>query len=195
MLYDPQRRWQDAPGRPCMTVDDPEMFHPPADGRVGNGPAVPSRQRRLDAAKALCRTCPVMHQCRRDTWGEEEGVWGGTDEWERARFRRAVSARMSKWPPARRRAWAAECYHLWHSVHPQTWREVRRKCGLPQSVAEVLVREHTELLAQQAEEKAARKVESATRASREAERALGGLTVQSLPRMRGGGHDSVTTAA
>jgi len=49
--------------------------------------------REIDAAKALCATCPVMAECRafaRDherpagSWG---GVWGGMDAWQRAGFR------------------------------------------------------------------------------------------------------------
>ena len=60
---------------------EPELFFP-----VGtSGPALVQTAR----AKAVCRRCPVMIQCR--TWalttGQTAGVWGGMSEDERRRDR------------------------------------------------------------------------------------------------------------
>ena len=43
------------------------------------------RQRREEAAKALCARCPVIEQCREHALAVQEpyGVWGGLSESER----------------------------------------------------------------------------------------------------------------
>lgn len=41
-----------------------------------------------DKAKRVCRQCPVVEACARDSLGELEGVWGGLDPAERKRIRR-----------------------------------------------------------------------------------------------------------
>jgi WhiB family redox-sensing transcriptional regulator len=63
---------------------DPDLFFP-----VGStGPAIAQ----LEAAKAVCATCPVSAECLQ--WalatGQDSGVWGGTSEEERRAMRRAV---------------------------------------------------------------------------------------------------------
>ncbi|MGW1174581.1 WhiB family transcriptional regulator [Kitasatospora sp. NPDC002543] len=62
---------------PCQ--DEPELFHAP-EGREHANAALA----RINAAKALCFTCPVIVACR--TLGRqlrEIGVWGGEDDDER----------------------------------------------------------------------------------------------------------------
>lgn len=58
---------------------DPEMFHP-AQGAVVQA----------QAARAVCRTCPVADECLESALvnGEHIGIWGGTTEKERIRIRR-----------------------------------------------------------------------------------------------------------
>lgn len=43
------------------------------------------RQQRESAAKAICRTCPVLSQCREYALmvREPHGIWGGLNEYER----------------------------------------------------------------------------------------------------------------
>ncbi|WP_055494196.1 WhiB family transcriptional regulator [Streptomyces sp. TP-A0356] len=67
--------------------EDPELFFP-----VGTtGPAVVEAA----AAKRVCRRCPVIDECL--AWalssGQTAGVWGGTDERERAELLRATRER------------------------------------------------------------------------------------------------------
>ena len=61
---------------------DPELFFPV--GTAGPG------ARQVEAAKRICRTCPVQHKCL--TWalehGVTDGVWGGTTGEERRTLRR-----------------------------------------------------------------------------------------------------------
>ncbi|ABD94182.1 transcriptional factor WhiB-like [Streptomyces phage mu1/6] len=62
---------------PCRTA--PELFHAP-DGREPANAALA----RVNAAKALCTTCPVISACR-DLGRRlhETGVWGGETDEER----------------------------------------------------------------------------------------------------------------
>jgi hypothetical protein len=62
---------------PCQ--DEPELFHAPEGREHAN-----SALARINAAKSLCFTCPVIAACR--TLGRqlrETGVWGGEDDNER----------------------------------------------------------------------------------------------------------------
>ncbi|MEU1595363.1 WhiB family transcriptional regulator [Streptomyces sp. NPDC005708] len=69
--------------------EDPELFFP-----VGStGPYLVETA----AAKRVCRRCPVMAECL--DWalrtGQTAGVWGGTDEKERARLLRTTKHRST----------------------------------------------------------------------------------------------------
>ncbi len=80
--------WRDRAA--CRDVD-PELFFP-----VGStGDAV----QEIEAAKAVCRTCPVRAECLEFALqaNQEAGVWGGASEEERRKMR-------SAWVAARRRA-------------------------------------------------------------------------------------------
>jgi WhiB family transcriptional regulator, redox-sensing transcriptional regulator len=62
---------------------DPDVFFP-----VGTtGPAL----RQIEAAKAVCRTCPSLDPCLEFALrtGQDAGVWGATSEEERRAIRRA----------------------------------------------------------------------------------------------------------
>src|SRR5262245_40773237 len=63
----------------CLYVD-PDLFYPE------QGDVAAAR-----AAKRICSTCPVTHQCLQDALGRPErfGVWGGKTEHERRRLHRA----------------------------------------------------------------------------------------------------------
>lgn len=62
----------------CRGVDSSVFFHP--DGELGR-----ARAEREMRAKALCRQCPVIVQCRTHALsvGEPYGIWGGLGESER----------------------------------------------------------------------------------------------------------------
>jgi WhiB family transcriptional regulator, redox-sensing transcriptional regulator len=62
----------------CRGVDSSVFFHP--DGERGR-----ARLQRERRAKEMCRTCPVMAQCRAHALdvGEPYGIWGGLSETER----------------------------------------------------------------------------------------------------------------
>lgn len=62
----------------CTGMDAGRFFHP--EGERGG-----RRRRRDDDAKAVCRTCPVIEECREHALRTQEpyGVWGGLTEEER----------------------------------------------------------------------------------------------------------------
>jgi WhiB family redox-sensing transcriptional regulator len=67
--------------------EDPDVFFP-----VGTtGPAMDD----VEAAKEVCRRCPVIMECLRWAVATEQttGVWGGTSEVERAGLLRAERRR------------------------------------------------------------------------------------------------------
>ncbi|MDY5584264.1 MAG: WhiB family transcriptional regulator [Arcanobacterium sp.] len=63
----------------CNSLDPEYFFHP--EGERG-GP----RRRRIERAKRICQTCPVLEQCREYALSHHEpyGVWGGLSEEERS---------------------------------------------------------------------------------------------------------------
>lgn len=71
----------------CRGLDSEVFFRP--EGERGN-----ARARRESAAKAVCRHCPVLEQCRRYALSVRElhGVWGGLSEAERRQLTGAPSA-------------------------------------------------------------------------------------------------------
>ena len=62
----------------CRRENPDVFFHP--DRERG-----PSRRNRDNAAKAVCRRCPVLATCRKDALQVHEpyGVWGGLTQHER----------------------------------------------------------------------------------------------------------------
>lgn len=70
----------------CRGMDTGYFFHP--EGERG-----PARTRRETGAKAVCRSCPVLVQCRRHalTVHEPFGVWGGLSESEREALARGAA--------------------------------------------------------------------------------------------------------
>ncbi len=75
-----RERWRDQAA--CRSLD-PNLFFPAG----ATGAAV----EHIQAAKAVCRSCPVVEACLRFAieTNQEAGIWGGRDEDERRRLRRA----------------------------------------------------------------------------------------------------------
>lgn len=62
----------------CRGMDAEAFFHP--EGERGQ-----ARTARVARAKAVCRRCPVIVECRSHALAAQEpfGIWGGLDEGER----------------------------------------------------------------------------------------------------------------
>lgn len=63
----------------CRDEEPSMFFHPEGERGV-------ARRKRAEAAKAVCRLCPVLAECRDHALRVREpyGVWGGLTEEERA---------------------------------------------------------------------------------------------------------------
>lgn len=70
---------------PVKTLE--RTFFYPGPGIVRDRPSK-FAQRAWDRAKETCIECPFYLQCRERCWGEEYGVIGGTDQYERHLYRR-----------------------------------------------------------------------------------------------------------
>ena len=75
----------------CRGADSSVFFHP--DGERGR-----ARAMREHRAKAICRECPVIEQCRNHALsvGEPYGIWGGLSESERDAILRPTSRNRSR---------------------------------------------------------------------------------------------------
>ncbi|WP_412080384.1 WhiB family transcriptional regulator [Streptomyces sp. SCL15-6] len=81
------RVWEWQADAACRGMDS-AVFFPPA------GEPTMARRRREDAARAICRSCPVSGPCGRFALASQQhyGVWGGYTETER----RSAVRRMNR---------------------------------------------------------------------------------------------------
>lgn len=144
VLFDPERRWM--PRAICNWDDDKQIFFAPG----GQPDRAPSKvtEARWAQAKEICDVCPVLKECRRDTLGEEFGVFGGYDEHERYQIRRALPKAAKNWPPERRLAWGKLFTAL--RAGGITFRQISLQTGFSGPLAAVLVEEWQEHATKQA---------------------------------------------
>ncbi|MGA4942105.1 WhiB family transcriptional regulator [Streptomyces cinereoruber] len=133
-LYDPDRRWVDRAA--CRKLDSEPFFAP---GGQPNRPPQKQAQAAWDEAKEACSHCPVLEECRRDTLGEEYGVFGGLDEHQRYLIRRALSRhkRWKRWPEARQLAWGEHLAKL--RLRGLSFSEIQRLTGFTSTVVTDLI--------------------------------------------------------
>ena len=79
----------------CRGMDVEIFFHPANERKH-------QKQRRIDRAKAICRDCPVVEECRQQALRTREpyGIWGGLSEEERAEI---LGLGNLRYPAQRRR--------------------------------------------------------------------------------------------
>lgn len=134
-LYDPKRRWK---ARGLCLGEDPDLFFAET-GLPGRVPS-PTAQKHYGKARLICQRCPVLEQCRRDTVGEEYGVWGGLDEHERWLIRRKLPRAAAKWPREKRLAWGQTLRDL-REDGGMTLREIGLATGFSAPLTEALLKE------------------------------------------------------
>jgi hypothetical protein len=106
-LFDPHRRW--GPRGICRWEDRGLFF---ADAGMPNRKPAQKVQALWDQAKEICAMCPVLAECKRDTLGEDYGVFGGLDQFERWKLRRSMSQAVQTWPEEKRLAWGKELHEM-----------------------------------------------------------------------------------
>lgn len=137
ILYDPTRRWTLRAS--CRSVD-PERFF--VAGTDPAKPPSPAAKAAWDEVKKICSFCPVLEECRRDTLGEQYGVWGGRDERQRYLLRTKMHKRAAKWPQEERIAWSREIAKLHNGG--LTWIAIQRMTGIPEALGKELLAEWRE---------------------------------------------------
>ncbi|MBT2398366.1 WhiB family transcriptional regulator [Streptomyces sp. ISL-100] len=144
VLYDPERRW--APRAICRVEDWPYFF---ADGGLPASPPSAHAERMWDRAKEICAQCPALQECRRDTLGEEYGVWGGLDHHQRSLLRRKLVRNVRRWPRDQILAWGEHIHRLRKAG--VSWSEIRLQSGRRPTAGGFLVDSYVEhLMAQPA---------------------------------------------
>lgn len=125
----------------CYGEEAGEVFERAA-GRIGKGSLSPALEAAWEEAKAICRACPVMHQCRRDTYGEPDGIWGGLDPHQRERFRKALPKAAARWPVERRLRFGRLLVTLTERMQ---WADVTRITGITRPLGLKLMAEYREM--------------------------------------------------
>ncbi|MFC8490683.1 WhiB family transcriptional regulator [Streptomyces sp. NPDC057235] len=146
VLYDPTRAWV---LRGLCRFVDPDSFFV-SGGQPDRSPH-PITQKAWDQAKLTCVRCPVLTECRRDTLGEEYGVYAGLDEHQRYRLRKklAENERWKRWPEELRLEWGEHLAQL--RAQGLTALAIRARTGLLPSVVDGLIAEWREHRAKQPE--------------------------------------------
>ena len=81
-------------GEPNCASTDPEIFF--AQESDLEGPRIRAKYVNERKAKAVCSKCPLLMKCLEYALrNEESGIWGGTNESERARLRRSSGIRVN----------------------------------------------------------------------------------------------------
>lgn len=86
-------------------------------------------QKQWDEAKGFCLSCPLYLRCREINWGEEYGVWGGTDQYERYRYRRRLAQWRSALTPEQRKQLRVDLYQRMCGPRGLTPRKLALRTG------------------------------------------------------------------
>ncbi|WHT21896.1 WhiB family transcriptional regulator [Crossiella sp. CA-258035] len=85
-----QLRAEDFGGHAECAGTDPELFFP---STTFEGRTLASETERVEQAKAICGRCEIAESCRDFAVRTgQRGIWGGTDELDRAELRQAQPA-------------------------------------------------------------------------------------------------------
>lgn len=125
----------------CYGEEAGEVFERAAHPIRKGGPN-PDLEAAWAEAKAICKACPVMHQCRRDTYGEPDGIWGGLDPHERERVRKALPKAAARWPVERRLRFGRLLVTLTARMQ---WADVTRITGINRPLGLRLMAEYREM--------------------------------------------------
>lgn len=118
-LPDLERRWiEDAA---CQGMPSSVFFPEPDDENFVARPLAYKK------AKAVCRHCPVLALCQRDTLGEVDGIWGGMDPKERRKLRRERSLVVNQWSDEAKLAYGQMITDLRPGM---VWSEISRLTSL-----------------------------------------------------------------
>jgi hypothetical protein len=138
----------DLSGGNCRKFAPEELertFFYPGPMAVAKPPAKRSL-RAWDQAKEVCIECPIFLACREANWGQDYGVWGGTDQHERHLYRRRLTKLLGLKDPEERAALAAHFHARHGSGLGESPDLIARQTGYSVVSIRILIAEHEEAL-------------------------------------------------
>lgn len=102
----------------------------------------PSVQEVWDRAKEVCLSCPLLGPCEAGSKGEEFGVWGGRDQYERYLYRRKVSRRLAKMTEEEKDVIAAELHGMTTGPLGRRPVDISRRTGYAVTTVKKLLDRH-----------------------------------------------------
>lgn len=153
-LYDDASRLQ---GGKCAELSPAEFDRLFMDGPAqAHARPEPARQGVWDYTKdRYCIECPIFLACREQSMGEPLGVFGGTDQYERYKWRKKRSAQIMRAPKEERLALGRQIYELSQPGNGLAHSMVCRKVNLAPDTVTKLRQEYEEDLAERKREKQA----------------------------------------
>lgn len=132
---------------PCRTLAKDvleDTFWHPGPMNTRDRP-VDSVQERWDVAKDHCLDCPIFFQCRDTHWGEEYGVYGGADQYERAKYRRKLAQGVRAMDEAELLALYAQLWALHKGHRGLKARAIARRTGYAVELVNRALEHHAEI--------------------------------------------------
>lgn len=118
------------------------LFYYPGPALVRTPPTLRVQKIWNQAKDEICLECPVFVQCREQCWGEEYGVVGGTDQYERFLYRRNLQRKLKNMSPAERAQLAARIVNKYGMGYRVPLAEIARRTGYSQPALRALMAEH-----------------------------------------------------
>lgn len=95
-----------------------------------------------EQAKEICIECPVFVTCRENSWGQQTGVVGGTDQYERYLYRRRLANELRVMPAEERAALAAKLSRRYGHGLRETMMQITISTGYSPLAVRTLLEEH-----------------------------------------------------
>jgi hypothetical protein len=134
----------DPGGMACAKFSSNELektFFYPGPQDLSTAPGKFAR-RAWTEAKEVCIECPLYLACREVCWGEEYGVWGGTDQHERYLYRRRLVKHLARMGAQERAAEAARLFAMPGAAGGRSLEAISRQTGYSVQTIRVLLAEH-----------------------------------------------------
>jgi hypothetical protein len=141
--------------RLCTTLPVEELedtFFYPGPTAVSEAPSALA-QRHWDRAREICLNCPVFLRCGDENMGQEFGVYAATDQHERYRLRKRLTAALRKTDGEQREALAKTLAERAGGAEAARAETLAWSTGYSVQTVRVLIAEHRERVSAQRQER------------------------------------------
>jgi hypothetical protein len=129
-----------------------ETFWYPGPQGLGTAPSAASLER-WEEAKEVCIECPIFLRCREASWGQDFGVYGGTDQYERYLYRRKLQRHLARKTEGERAALAAYFHARYAGGLGDAPEVMGRLTGYSHLAIKAMISEHEAVLDAQREQR------------------------------------------